>query len=412
MVDYIYQETIAVYTGYLRGLFAVAPGVSADESIVRGTVAVPLNVLAERAEQLMGISRELGDMSTAYLEADDAALREAAEMKLLAQSSAEVEVAVALLQTASDEAQGQVRQVTRAGGSQRELEALARVLEAPLEEGMGPFVDVQALRRAAETTDMTLEEARQAIKDQVRRSLRAISRKAGKTSSLGLDTLFSLDSSLLEQGVSLASKEVGDLIEKMVKGFSELVKRLAASAVRLLLQAYDWVLALIGKDTEAAARKKVHEWIEELRQSHTQSGDEEGLADKLVDMLYTTQKIQEDLGRQIDKKGNDVQTLTTTAATIMSLGSRYEAKASQMESFFKAAKGANSVLLALSAKFPAAAAGLPVVAMVVLGLTGYTLFSGYDHVDTSSANFFNRFQINIPDRVEGVSGTVTKVLKA
>jgi hypothetical protein len=410
MPDNSYQETITAYTAQLRGLLAVPPGIAPDEAVRRGGAAVPSEVLAERAEQLMDISRQLGEMSAIYLEVDDVALREAAEMKLLAQSSAEVEVALALLQTASDEAQGQVRQVTRAGGSQRELEVLAKVLEAPLEEGMGPFVDVQALRRAAETTDMTLEEARQSLKDQVRRSLRAISRKAGKTSSLGLDTLFSLDSSLLKQGVSLASKEVGDLIEKVVKGFSELVKRLAASAVRLLLQAYDWVLALIGKDTETAARKKVHEWIEELRQSHTQSGDEEGLADKLVDMLYTTQKIQEDLGRQIDKKGNDVQTLTTTAATIMSLGSRYEAKASQMESFLRAAQGANRVLLALSTQFPNAAAGLPVVAAIVLALTGYTLFSGYDHVDTSSVSFFNRFQINIPDRVSGVSITVTKAL--
>ena len=412
MPDNTYQETITAYTAQLRGLFAVPPGVAPDEVVVRGGAAVPSEVLAERAEQLTAISRQLGDMSATYLEADDVALREAAEMKLLAQASAEMEVALSLLQTASDEAQGRTRQVTRSAGSQRELVALARVLEAPLEEGMKPFVDLPVLRGAEKIEGIELDEARQALKDQIRRSLKAISRKAGKTSSLGLDTLLSLDSSLLKQGVSLASKEVGDLIEKLVKGFNELVKRLAISAMRLLLQAYDWVLALLGKDAEATARKKVHEWIEELRQSHTQAGDEEGLADRLVDMLFTVEKIQEGLGRQIDEKGNNVQTLTATAETIKSLGSRYEAKAGQMESFFKAAKAANSVLLALSAKFPAAAAGIPVVAVVVLSLTGYTLFSGYDHVDTSSASFFDRFQIKIPDRVEGVSGSVAKALNA
>jgi len=415
MPDNSYQETLTAYTAQLRGLFAAPPGVAPDEVVVRGGAAVPAEVLAERAEQLTDISRQLGDMSATYLEAGDMALREAAEMKLLAQASAEMEIALSLLQTASDEAQGRTGSVTRAGraaGSQRAIEALVGVLEAPLEEGMKPFIDVPVLRGGEKIEGIDVDEARQALKDQVRRSLKAISRQAGKTSSLGLDTLLSLDPTLLKQGVSLASKEVGDVIEKLVKGFNELVKRLATSAMRLLLQAYDWVLALIGKDTEATARKKVHEWIEELRQSHTQAGDEEGLADKLVDMLFTTQKIQEELGRQIDEKGNDAPALATAAETIKSLGSRYEAKAGQMESFFKAAKGANSLLLALSAKFPGAAAAIPVVAVVVLSLTGYTLFSGYDHVDTSSARFFDRFQINIPDRVEGVSGSVTKALKA
>jgi hypothetical protein len=129
-------------------------------------------------------------------------------------------------------------------------------------------------------------------------------------------------------------------------------------------------------------------------------------------MLYATKDIQEALGRQIDEKGNNVQMLADTVEVITTLGARYEAKVSQMQSFFKAAKGANAVLLALSAQFPSAAVGIPVVAAVVLGLMGYTLFSGYDHVDSGAVTFFERFQIKIPDRVEGVSGTVHKALGA
>lgn len=411
MPDNTYQETITTYTAQLRGLFTPPPDAAPDEFAVRGGGAVPPQLLAERAEQLAAISRQLGDMSAAYLEAEDIALHEAAEMKLLAQATAEMEVALSLLETASDEAQGRTRQVSRAAAGQRELDALANVLETPLEAGMAPFIDMPALRGADAFEGIALDDARQTLKDQIRRSLKAISRQAVKTSSLGLDTLLSLDPALLRQGVSLASKEVGDLIEKLVEGFNELVRRLATSAMRLLLQAYDWVLALIGKDSEAAARKKVHEWIEELRQSHAQPGQEE-LADRLVEMIFATQKIQEELGQQIDEKGNDALALATTAETIKSLSARYEAKAGQMERFFKAAKGANSVLLALSAKFPTVAVAIPVVAVVVLSLTGYTLFSGYDHVDTSSARFFDRFQISIPDRVEGVNGTVTKALSA
>ena len=51
-----------------------------------------------------------------------------------------------------------------------------------------------------------------------------------------------------------------------------------------------------------------------------------------------------------------------------------------------------------------------VLTAVTLGVLGYTLYTGYDHVDSGRVQFSQRFGVNIPDRVVGVRATVQKAL--
>src|SRR5712691_12673059 len=90
-----------------------------------------------------------------------------------------------------------------------------------------PFLAAGALR-GARATDPT--KARQELKDQVRRSLRSISRQASKTGSRALDTLLRLDATILQQGVTLISKEASELLDKLVSGLNEIIKRLVVSS--------------------------------------------------------------------------------------------------------------------------------------------------------------------------------------
>jgi hypothetical protein len=345
-------------------------------------------------------------MTAAYLESDDIALREAAEMKLLAQANAEVEVALALLAIAGEEAEGKpgaVKRSSRAAGSQMALNELVNVLETPLANGMQPYLRAGAVRGAKAIEP---EKAGEELQDQVRRSLRTISRQATKASSSGLDTLLSMDPTLLKQGVALVSKDVSDLIDSVVDGFNDLIRRLATSAIQLLLQAYDWILALLGKDAEQNARKKVHEWIEELRASHTKPGDEDDLAAKLINLIYTPDKINAEVSEWLKGTQASVETLNKTSESVSEIGAKYEAKANRVEDFFKVAGVVRSLPLPVD-KIPYVQ--LAIVA-IVLGLMGYTLYTGYDHVDSGAVNFKNRFSVRIPDRVEGVRETVQKSL--
>jgi hypothetical protein len=409
MPDSTYQAALDEFNQQLRGFFVPPDGVKSTEGTTRGGGAdLPTEVLASRAEILVDASGRLGNLTVGYLDADEVPLREAAEMKLLAQANAQTEVALNLLQTAIDESQGRSTGITRSSrssGSQQSIDQLLSVLETPLEDGLQPFVEKRALRGAAETDPAA---ARQGLQDSVRRSLKNISRKASQVSSLGLDTLFNLDDTLLKKGVALVNKDLADLIDKVVAGFNALLNRLTTAAMRLLLQAYDWVLALIGKDSEQAARQKVQEWIDTLRQSHQQAGDEDTLASQLVEQIYATKAINDLVSQWLVAASQiDVSAINQTTDAVDALSARYEAKIDQVSSFLKVASVARSLPLPVD-KLPYVQL---VVAAVVLGLLGYTLYSGYDYVDSGSVTFFKRFQVHIPDRVEGVSITVQKALK-
>jgi hypothetical protein len=408
MPDSSYQAALDEFNQQLRGFFVAPAGAAPVEGVTRGGGAeLPTEVLASRAEILVDASSRLGNLTVGYLDADESHLREAAEMKLLAQANAQAEVALNLLQTAIDESQGRGTAVTRSSrtaGSQQAIQQLLDVLDAPLDQGLQPFVEQRDLRGAADTDPAV---ARQALQDSVRRSLKNISRKSSQVSSLGLDTLFSLDDTLIVKGVSLVSQDLADLVDKVIKGFNALLSRLASAAMRLLLQAYDWVLALIGKSGEQVARQKVRDWIDQLRQSHVQAGDEDTLASQLVEQVFATKAINDLVNQWVAASQVDSPTLNQTADAVDGLSARYEAKIGQVASFLKVASVARSLPLPVD-KLPYIQL---VIAAVVLGLLGYTLFSGYDYVDSGSVNFFNRFQVHIPDRVEGVSLTVQKALK-
>jgi hypothetical protein len=409
MSDPTYQAALDDFTRQLRGFYSAPEGIEAVEGTTRGGgTQLPSDVLATRAENLVDASGRLGNLTAGYLDADESQMREAAEMKLLAQANAQAQVALTLLQTAIDESQGRSLGVTRGSltaGSQQAIDGLLNILETPLEQGLQPFIEERSLRGAAVINPAV---ARQGLQDSVRRSLTNISRTASQVSGLGLETLFNLDDTLLIKGVALVSQDLADLIDHVIKGFNALVSRLATAAMRLLLQAYDWVLALIGKDGEQAARQKVQGWVDQLRQGHLQAGDENTLASQLVEQVYATKTINDLVSQWLASSQADPATITQTADAVDGLSARYIAKTGQVTSFLKVASLARSLPLPVD-KLPYLQV---VVAAVVLGLLGYTLFSGYDYVDSGSVNFFNRFQVHIPDRVEGVSATVQKTLVA
>jgi len=295
---------------------------------------------------------------------------------------------------------------------------LAGVLEAPLEAGLSPFMAAEPSRGGPADP----AEALSSLQDQVRRSLRDIARQASKTGSYALDTLFSLDSEMLKKAVAPVGKEASELIEKVVQGLNEKIKSLLQTAVRLLLQAYDWVLSLIGKDAEEEARQKVREWIEELRTSHKKKDDSADLAEQLVASLFATTTINEEVTKWAQESKASVESVNQAAEAVKTLSSGYAVKTARIQVFLKTIgaipEGATAVVAALTAFNPPMAATvaglLPTIEIlrgaVTLGLIGYTLFAGYDHVDSGKAAFFNRFSVNIPDRVNGVRETVQKVL--
>jgi hypothetical protein len=415
-----YDENVKAYTNQLRNLFATPEGVEI-QAARGGPGQIDAEILAQRADKLADLSATLGEANSGYLEVDSQDIRQAAEVKLLLQASAEFEVALALVDSAEAELRDRKGASTRAVEAVTAINNLADYLDKPLDAGLAPYLEETTARASASTS---LEEARKALQDQARRSLRNISRAASQTSSLALDKLFELDAGMLKKALGPVSKELGDLMDKIASGINEKVKALLRSAFRLMLQAYDWVLNLIGKDAEAEARKKVQEWIEELRSSHEKEGDVPDLADQLVSTLFATQKTQDELVEWLKGATANAQKLDEVTQGVLNLADSFHAKVAWVQKFVKllgAVPESITTLVAAVTLINPGIAGtiaglLPTIEVVrggvTMGLLGYTLFTGYDHVDSGRVTFYGRFGVNIPDRVTGVRELLETALKA
>lgn len=417
-----YEEVLDSYTSQLRGLF-VRPAAPQAETLVRGGGAVDIDILAERTEALTGVSRQLGEMTSDYLSAPETSVRQAAELKLLAQANAELQVALALFAATEEEASPPEAGALRAGGvlgdAALAVNDLATVLQQPLDRGLEPFIAGGAVR-GQHPTD--LEKARSALLAAATDSLDAIVYHSSKTSSLAFDALFKLDGKLISKAVAPASKEIAELVDSAVNSLNKKIRELLKNAVRFMLQAYDWVLALIGKDQEQSARKKVQEWIVELRASHQNPSDTPDLANALVRNIYLVGQVQPEVTGWITASQVGVEVFNQAADAVSDLGSGFEVKTQSVQKFLKALGAVPKVIAtataALSLAFPAAgasvASAMPAIEVVragiTMGLLGYTVYAGYDHVDSGAINFFNKWQITIPDRVSGVRETVQQTL--
>ncbi|HBY99423.1 MAG TPA: hypothetical protein DEP84_36710 [Chloroflexi bacterium] len=401
-----YQSMIAAYTSQLRGLFTPPEEAAPAGAATRGAEAPPTEVLAERAETLATTSQRLGGMTAGYLDAEDRALREAAEMKLLAQAIAEFEVGRGLLEIAEEEAEGPApggaTRALRTATIQQSINELIDVLETPLEAGVQPFLT--RTTRAVEARPKEPERAKTDLKTEVETSLRDICRQANKVGGRAARDLLLMDAAVLYEGVTLISRDAADLLDKAITGLSELVQRLALSGLRLLLQAYDRVLALLGKDVEAKARKQVAEWLEELKQEPEEGSGTPALFEQLVNRIYTPDTIGKDVDGWLKTTQADVNDINQAAETVEGLPEKYRVKTEQVERLLKIVAVAKQVPMM---KTPVAQV---IVAAVTSGLLGYTLYAGYDHVDSGRVVFAGRFGFNIPDRVEGVRETAQKAL--
>ncbi|MGB8648217.1 MAG: hypothetical protein WCF84_23470 [Anaerolineae bacterium] len=399
-----YQQTLSDYAGQLRGLFTQAKGAVSVPATMRGMGGLAPDVLAARARQLVASSQKVGEMTASLLNAPEANPREAAELKLLAQATAQVEVAQALLETADEQTRGVPKSPVRGGiGTamvQQSLNDLATVLEAPVQAGVKSATRTM---RGLLDKPKDLPAARAALQTEVNSAVDFITRQAAKVGGEVLRDLLLLDASLVMEGVALVSKDAAQSLDQLIAGAGKVAMDLASSAVQLLLQAYNWVLALIGQDTETAARKQVGDWVDKLR-SQSQTGDSAGPFAQLVDMLYVPKLVKDDVAKWLPGYTAEVDKVNQAADTVKGLADKYKVKTEQVEKLSKA--------VALVRKLPALASpqGQALAAAVNLGLIGYVLYTGYDHVDSGNVVFFNRFKVNIPSRVNGVRKTVAATL--
>jgi hypothetical protein len=402
-----YSTIADEYIAQLRNLFDVPKERVSPAQVERGERAgtLPINVLTERTEQLSETSKRLTEATAYDLKAETQHQREVAEVRLLAQALANLKASQELLETAEQVSEGEVvtgkENITRSAAVQHSTVQLAEQLEAifatdPLEAAIGGL-------RGTKARPQNLEEAKSGLLESIESSLDAICDRASTVGGKAVRDLVFMDASALAQGAALISKEAADLIDKLVSELTGLLLRLVKAALGLLLQTYACVATLLGKKVAQQARLQVAGWLEELRKESPE-GEEPNLSEVLVNRLYAPEVIQTEAKDWLQVTPVEVIQLNQVAETVEAIAKKYRAKTVQVDDLLKGLVFVRQIPILKTPQ------GQTITAAVTLGLLGYVLYTGYDHVRNGRITFSPRFSFDIPDRVEGIREVLQKVL--
>jgi len=402
-----YQKAASIYASQLRELYSPPETLAESKTVTRGSTTLSPELLAERAEKIAESSQAVGDMTTDYLQSGNQAQREAAEVKLLAQAIAELELAQALLEqaeAAEEEASPEItRSALRSGGAVNDL---LDVLEAPIEDGI-PSVLMQNMQvRGVEQRPKDLDRAKADLEEEVELSLSAICEQTSAVGRKAATNLVLMDVAALKQGLEFVSKDAAHLVDEIMAGVGSLMLRLVKTAIRLLAQAYNWIQALLGKEIEQEARQQVGGWLKDLKQEQPEGKFAEGFFGKLVTKIYNLSSVQQDVKTWVKATQVEAGQINQAAEVVENLAKKHEVKTKQVDRLL--------TVLAFVKRIPAIKTpqGQVITAAVLLGVLTYTLYSGYDHIRDGQIVLNEKFSFKIPDRVVGIRETVQQALGA
>jgi hypothetical protein len=399
-----YQASMQVIAIQLNGLFI---GSGPNGTSFRGGELV-LDQISPDLDQLVLLSQQAGEQTARYLQEGSLDEQEAAEYKLLGQAGAQLRVANELLVQASAASQAAEAGKLTSPGQFRAADSatlivavdeLAQAIAQPLEVPSGEM-------RGDGDLPEDQDSARVFLARESAASLRAISRQASKVGGEAAQTLLAFNPETLKLGASMLGKDVVAWLEETVQSVMVVVRKIVASALELIVQAYEWVARMLGKDLEAQAKEKINTWLDELRQA-VSGKDGKTLVEELVTRLYTIDAIQKDVFAWTQATQADLAALHQATRAVQQLSQKYLQKTNQVSHFLQGIGLVRMVPLPFL-KLPQAQV---VIAGLVTALLAYVVYSGYDHVDSGRIIFYKKFGVHIPDRVTGVRETVKTALK-
>jgi hypothetical protein len=402
-----YQGAANLYASQLRELYSPPEALAESKTVTRSAATLSPELLAERAEKIAESSEIIGNITADYLQSGNQAQREAAEVKLLAQAIAELELVQELLEQAKaaeeDGSDRITRSALRSGGA---INDLIDVLETPIDAGIPLALMKDVKVRGIEQRPKDLEQAKADLAKEVLSSLSAICEQTSDVGWKAATNLVLMDGAALKQGLEFISKDAAHLIDEIVAGVGNLMLRLVKTAIRLLAQVYNWIQALLGKEIEEEARQQIGKWLEDLKKEQPDGKFAEGFFGQIVTKIYTPSAIERDVKTWLETTQVEVGQINQTAEVVENLAKKHEVRAKQVDRLL--------TVIAFVKKIPAIKTpqGQVISAAVLLGVLAYTIYSGYDHIRDGRIVLNEKFSFNIPDRVVGVRETVQQALGA
>lgn len=369
-----YEEAVQDYLSRFRSLRGAPPAPA--EVVTRGAGEVAAETLIEQADEIADVSASMVDLAQGYLESPNPLLREGISGQLLAQAAAELQVAAELLRIAEGGEPGPPRPVTRAvrGAALRDaIGALEKAMEVPMSNGLAPPARI---RRAAVTPPATLDQAKDALQQAASTTTGAITQRVVEVGGdIAFNLVFNTEWAAVIQSAGLVSKDIANLLDKVKEGAGVLFQRAVTVAAKTLLNVYDKILALLGKDVEDQARGRIQEWLEEIKQQ----GKIE-LFDQLVGRLYRVEEFKAELPGWLKETKADPDRIGVTTEAVRALSDKFIVLMGRINAI------GDVVGLA---KFIQAPQVLVVITGMRIVLLAVLVYAGYDYIGYREPRFPN-----------------------
>src|SRR6266487_1050381 len=371
-----YQNTWDQYQKAVRTLYAPP---STSEVADRGTdIPVVTELLEERSEMVLTRSEELRQVLADSLEGENLSQRELAALKLVATAAYDLSVASDLLDAENVGLTGERER----GVSNAVLasDLVRRILDAPLEEGIGGLLEVE---RTVLPNDPTV--ARAQLEATITAFLSDIPQQAATMSQMALAGVINLRLEPAQAAFSLATQEV---LARVPSGVSLIVRRGAA----LVVEAINKLWTAIGPQREAQAHQQITNWLDQLQR-------ERATVVGLLDMLYEAQRIGEEASGLIAAAPTGTVAARYNQATLALevLSHGYDQTSGILEWVLRILALVKGPLLAAAPWGPLATYS------AYLGVLGYAIYSGGDYLD-----WYRTGNITWLDRVQGLRTAVKR----
>jgi len=370
-----YEEAAQVYLTQFRAL-REAPS-SASAAVARGAAGIPVETLIERANEIADVSASMVPLAKGYLAAPDPSLREGISGQLLAQAAAELQVAMELLQSAADEATGPTATATRAtrGVSLRDaIDSMEKVMAVPVSAGLV----VPAMARRTTISQDTPQAARQALQRAAIVSAGAISQRVVEVGGdLAFNLVFKTEWTAVIQGAGLLNQDIARLLDQLKEGASELIQRSLTAATKTVLNVFDKILALLGKDVENQARTQIQKWLADI-----QKAGKIELFEQLVGKLYKKDKFEKDLPGWVEKTTANVDRINATTKEVVVVSDKFTVLVGRINTVGDVIGLARFI----QTQFPQV---LVISTAVQVALLTVLVYAGYDYIGYKQVEFLN-----------------------
>jgi len=375
------QDYLAEFSGLMRAPKAPVAGAA------RGAAELPADHLINSAGRIADISSNMLVKAQPYLNSPNPAEREGISLQLLSQASAELQLATELLHITAEGQGGtsptMVSRAARGASLGQAISGLEQSMQHPVSAGLAAHVTTRRAVRAL-TGDPKKD-----LQTSVSNATDAISQKViAVGADIAADLVLQTQWSAVLDGAQLLHNGLASKLEEVRQGASAIVEKAVTAAEKTLLNVYDKILALLGKDIQDQARKQIQDWLNQIKQ-----GGSVNIFKDLVANLYQVSAFEKDLQGWMAATTTPLDQIGQAATQVDSLADKFDVLAGQAGTL------ENVVGMAKMIKIPQV---LLVVAALQVGLLAVVVYAGYDYIGYKQPNFI--------DITKGVAQVVEDVL--